>query len=401
MGLDLPPRDEVLEYLLSFDLYEQIGNLEEGIGYARHHVDRFMKTLEYIPRLEKPAKMLELGASPYFMSFLIMKYLGYEITPANYFGDYGEKISGPHQMTVSSKRFNESHTFDSVFYNVEIDRYPYPDNQFDVVLCCEILEHLAFNPTHLLRESHRILKPGGYLVLSTPNAVRLENLLRMVRGKNIYAPYSGYGVYGRHNREYSAGELREFLRLNNFEPNVIVDNAYIHDLPYRLTTSILKGRRDNLFALGRKVGKTVERRPDWLFEHSFGLQRARTNYVIMGDEEHDQLGNGWSDFEYGPPGVRWISHRAATILMPVGGETRVGFHADKPQQDVNGRLLINGELAGEFHVQANHTKDVIVPLPRKALDEIQAGKAHYLDVVIELEKAGDKTLPVVKMGLLD
>ncbi|MEQ1893829.1 MAG: hypothetical protein ABL998_14915, partial [Planctomycetota bacterium] len=112
----VPPRDEVLQYLLSFDLYEQIGNQEEGIGYATHHVDRFLKTLQYIPRIQGPVRMLELGASPYFMSFLIMKYLGYEITPANYFGDYGEKISGPHKMTVSSKRYGESYTFDSLFF---------------------------------------------------------------------------------------------------------------------------------------------------------------------------------------------------------------------------------------------------------------------------------------------
>lgn len=396
----VPPRDEVLQYLLSFDLYEQIGNQEEGIGYATHHVDRFLKTLQYIPRIQGPVRMLELGASPYFMSFLIMKYLGYEITPANYFGDYGEKISGPHKMTVSSKRYGESYTFDSLFFNVETDAYPYPDGQFDIVLCCEILEHLARNPSHLMRESHRVLKPGGTLMLSTPNAVRLENLLRMVRGRNVYAPYSGYGVYGRHNREYSPGEVHELLAANNFEPSVIVDDAYPHDLPYRLANRILRGRRDNLFALGRKVGQTVECRPGWLFEHNLGLVRARTNYVIMGDEEHDQLRGSWSDFEYGPPGVRFAGTGAGALLLPSAQETRVGFHSEKLVRDVRGRVLVNDQPAGEFSLRANQPHDVIFPIPSKVVDQLRAGKIHYYDVTIQVDSPEGRVLPIEKLALL-
>jgi SAM-dependent methyltransferase len=395
--LRLPPLEQVLEYLLSFDLYEQIGNQEEGIGYARHHVDRFLKTLQYVPRLPRSARMLELGASPYFMSFLIMKYLGYEITPANYFGDYGETISGPHAMTVSSKKYGESHTFDSLFFNVETDRYPYPDASFDIVLCCEILEHLGSNPSHLLRESHRILKPGGYLMLSTPNAVRLENTLRMLRGENVYAPYSGYGIYGRHNREYSPWEVGELLAVHNFEPDVIVDDAYPHELAYRLTTKLFPRRRDNLFALGRKTGPTVERRPGWLFEHAFGKVRARTTYVIMGDEEHEQLLGGWSDLAYGPPAVRRVEGQAGARLLPTGRETRVGFHAEAPEREVYGRVTVAGHDAGEFVVPAGAGKDVVLPLPREALEQLRAGKVDWFDVLLKT----DGSLPVEKIGLLE
>lgn len=44
---------------------------------------------------------------------------------------------------------------------------PFPDNSFDGALCTQVLEHVA-NPAALLDEIHRILKPGGRLVLSAP-----------------------------------------------------------------------------------------------------------------------------------------------------------------------------------------------------------------------------------------
>jgi len=43
---------------------------------------------------------------------------------------------------------------------------PLPDNQFDVVLCTEVLEHLH-TPQKAIDEMRRVLKPGGALILTT------------------------------------------------------------------------------------------------------------------------------------------------------------------------------------------------------------------------------------------
>ena len=45
----------------------------------------------------------------------------------------------------------------------------FPDNYFDCALFLEIIEHVE-NPIKALKEIYRVLKPGGCLVLSTPNA---------------------------------------------------------------------------------------------------------------------------------------------------------------------------------------------------------------------------------------
>lgn len=44
----------------------------------------------------------------------------------------------------------------------------YGDASFDVIRACEIIEHLE-NPWDFFRKAHRILRPGGLLILTTPN----------------------------------------------------------------------------------------------------------------------------------------------------------------------------------------------------------------------------------------
>lgn len=91
--------------------------------------------------------------------------------------------------------------------NIESDVLPYGDGTFDVLLFCEVLEHMTMDPLHAMLEIKRVLKPGRKLVLTTPNAARLENAAAFIEGRNIYDPYSGYGPHGRHNREYTRHEL--------------------------------------------------------------------------------------------------------------------------------------------------------------------------------------------------
>lgn len=100
--------------------------------------------------------------------------------------------------------------------NIERDWFPFEDKSFDMVLCCEVLEHLLINPSHMLYESHRVLKDDGFFIMSTPNVLRFENIYKILRGRNIYDTYPGNGIYGRHNREYTPEEVRLLLEKNNF-----------------------------------------------------------------------------------------------------------------------------------------------------------------------------------------
>ena len=59
---------------------------------------------------------------------------------------------------------------------------PFDDASFDVVVAGELLEHLR-DPRRLVGEVRRVLRPGGTFVASVPNAYRLKNRLRFLRGR--------------------------------------------------------------------------------------------------------------------------------------------------------------------------------------------------------------------------
>jgi len=66
---------------------------------------------------------------------------------------------------------------------------PWPDQTFDLVISTEGIEHLE-NHYSFLREVNRVLKPGGTLILTTPNITALRSRVRFL----------GSGFFGRDAR---------------------------------------------------------------------------------------------------------------------------------------------------------------------------------------------------------
>ena len=88
---------------------------------------------------------------------------------------------------------------------------PYPDCDFDLVLCAETLEHVQ-DVQGLLSEARRVLEPRGRLALTTPAHGRLTGLDVLVRGlERRFDPFSP------HLRFFTAGSLRGALEQTGFE----------------------------------------------------------------------------------------------------------------------------------------------------------------------------------------
>ncbi len=158
---------------------------------------------------------LELGANPYFLTWLNTRFSELDLTLANFFG----RERGPltQHLVLQERGAHVELDMSCDLFNLEEDPFPYEDGRFDLVFFCEIIEHLLMNPLHALGEIHRILRPGGTLILTTPNAARLDNVVLTLAGGNIYDPYSGFGPYGRHNRGYVRSELLRLLEFAGFD----------------------------------------------------------------------------------------------------------------------------------------------------------------------------------------
>jgi 2-polyprenyl-3-methyl-5-hydroxy-6-metoxy-1,4-benzoquinol methylase len=89
--------------------------------------------------------------------------------------------------------------------------FPVPDGAFDLVTSLEGIEHVE-NHFHLVRELSRALKPGGHLILSTPNICSLEERLNfLVRGAS-YRFISGAEVE-RHGSGFDHQSLINYVEL--------------------------------------------------------------------------------------------------------------------------------------------------------------------------------------------
>jgi SAM-dependent methyltransferase len=196
---------------------------------------------------------------------MLKRYRKYKISAANYFGEQ-EQTGAQGEHVITSLKYGDRHSFVYEHFNAEKDPFPYADHRFDLVLCCEILEHLLLDPTQMLYEIHRVLKPGGKLLLTTPNALAYQYLWRLAMGHNIHDQYSGYGGYGRHNREYAPAELLLLLQACNYDIiELRLEDIYGHPPLTTLLKRVRKHWRDNIFVLAQARGQPRYGYPSFLY----------------------------------------------------------------------------------------------------------------------------------------
>jgi SAM-dependent methyltransferase len=265
-GIDQFPPDEqeMVDYLLSFT------DDPKDSDYLKIHMRRIISTLQRIPIAQTASdRLLELG-SRFSLAPAITKFSGYqEVCGA----DIWESDEAQIRKTVKQKNGPDSYTFEVRNFNVERDRFPYPDKFFRVVLCCELIEHLQSDPMHMLWECNRVLVEGGYLILTTPNITSARAIEAVLVGcvPYLYPQYNIKDVTDQHHREYAPREIGEFLAAAGFS----VEELETQDVWLRSNPAILdlladlmistELRGDNIFALGRKTGAPVERYPKELY----------------------------------------------------------------------------------------------------------------------------------------
>jgi glycosyltransferase involved in cell wall biosynthesis/SAM-dependent methyltransferase len=265
-----PPVPVEPDYILSWS------PTEEAKGYAASHLTRLEKTLAITPPGGADDRILEMGVYLQITPALKTR-LGYGEVRGCYYGPAGQVD----RRTVNRGNGDEF-TCDVDLFDAEKDRFPYHDAYFSTVLCCELLEHLTTDPMHMLAEINRILKPGGHVLLTTPNLGSLRAISAILQGYQpglfpVYIRPRAPGVEpeARHNREYMPGEIGHLLEGSGFQVTLIEtgpflarpepEHAWVSQLleRYELSHSL---RGEGIYAVGRKIGPVIERYPAWLYK---------------------------------------------------------------------------------------------------------------------------------------
>lgn len=182
------------------------------------HKKRYKKDLEVINKYFKGGKILDLGASPFHITYCLKQW-GFDVT--------GVDIN-PDSFTAFLKKYE----LDIKKANIETEKLPYKNNTFDFIIFNEVFEHLRINPILTLKEINRVLRPGGILLLTTPNLYAIHKILMFNLGRSFndaYDEFNKLNIYGYmgHIREYSTKEVRKFLKNTNFKiETVIYRNDY-------------------------------------------------------------------------------------------------------------------------------------------------------------------------------
>jgi SAM-dependent methyltransferase len=104
--------------------------------------------------------------------------------------------------------------------------FPYEDGSFDCVISMVTIEHLT-NVDHFLKETYRILEPGGYFYISAPNYAAPEYALKLlISGRSFHDPLGPvedrYEFFG-HIRYFTYKTLRDYVASFGFA----LDTVYI------------------------------------------------------------------------------------------------------------------------------------------------------------------------------
>jgi SAM-dependent methyltransferase len=241
--------DETLEEFQGFDLdpYGQ-HKAKDGVPtYLRAHRHEYIRTLNDVlafAERHECKRVLEIGAFFGVVSVCLSKR-GFAVSAV----DIPE-----YMLMAEQKRRYEHYAIDTAGVRLQDYLLPFEDESFDVVIMCEVLEHLNFNPLPLLKEINRIGRPDSLFYLSLPNLAQYMKRLRLLFGRPILIPIQSYfdqldpdklEIVNDHWREYTGPEIRELLERMGYRIErqyyfSVVETFKKPSLKNRLTRTVYK-----------------------------------------------------------------------------------------------------------------------------------------------------------------
>ncbi|MBI4538212.1 MAG: class I SAM-dependent methyltransferase [Gemmatimonadetes bacterium] len=170
------------------------------------------------PVVSETEDMLDLGSGAGVVA-LVLRQLGKRVLVLDTWREYdarNDNQMGSREQMLERFRV---HTIVSINHDLCSGPLPFGNASFDLVTFYDVIEHLPGSPRSVLEEIFRVLRPGGYLALTTPNVGNLRSRVRLLLGQTPHFPieiwHESDPYYG-HIREYTPREVAYMLERAGF-----------------------------------------------------------------------------------------------------------------------------------------------------------------------------------------
>lgn len=191
------------------------GHFQETREYYPRYRNRYRSVLKEYATLAEPRKLdvLEVGGGQH--ALLAASLWGDRATVAD--------LNGPHLETLRARGVRTAN------WDLLSAEQPFR-GEFDRAFLCEVIAHVPTPPHTYLTRLRESLKPGGKLIVTTPNLHRLRNVVCLASGRKVFDPFAlvGTGQWGGGFLDFSREHLHWQLEHAGFTGVKVAEREFGH-----------------------------------------------------------------------------------------------------------------------------------------------------------------------------
>jgi 2-polyprenyl-3-methyl-5-hydroxy-6-metoxy-1,4-benzoquinol methylase len=200
----------------------------DGKTWKRNFTELRARDLAIMALCDLTSKnILDVGCGDGTYAFVLSK-LGAKVS--------GQDLGSKQIQTANERVYGKSNELKGKFICANADNLKFESNSFDAVFSADFFEHIDLNTKkQVISEIYRVLKPGGIVVIKTPNlnylklTIYLKRILAVIMFKSprIYIAHTNNNPDNEHHGLTHYKEMSNLLENNFFHNPVFIHNLLI------------------------------------------------------------------------------------------------------------------------------------------------------------------------------